>query len=81
MQTHYAHGIPFKFRRPNSMPKRQPSEEMRKALRSLAESDEVKMKSFIATARARHRNVVLEVFHANDGRPLLIHAASPRNHV
>jgi len=70
-------GIVFRFRRPSSVPKRQPSEAMRKALRCLAESDE--MKPFVVAARAQRRDVIVEVFHGSDGRPLLIHtAAAPK---
>jgi hypothetical protein len=79
MEIHYRQGILFLFRRPNSIPRRQPSEAMTEALRHLAESDE--MKPFIAAARAQRRNVVVEVFHASDGHPLLIHAAAPKREV
>ena len=70
-------GIVFRFRRPSSVPRREPSKAMTEALRHLAQSEE--MQPFIAAARAQRRNVVVEVFHASDGRPLLIHtAAAPK---
>jgi len=75
MKSVYEQGIVFRFRRPSSVPRRQPSEAMRKALRCLAESDE--MQPFVADARAQRRNVVVEVFHSSDGHPLLIHIAAP----
>ena len=79
MEIDYRPEIIFRFRRPSSVPRRQPSEAMRSALRCLVEADE--MRPFIAAARAQRRNVVVEVFHASDGRPLLIHtAAAPRRH-
>ena len=78
METVYTPGIIFRFRRPSSIPRRQPSRAMTEALRHLAESEE--MTPFIAAARAQRRNVVVEVFHSSDGHPLLIHtAAAPRN--
>jgi hypothetical protein len=77
METQYKPGIVFRFRRPSSVPRRQPSRAMAEALRHLAESEE--MRPFVAAARAQRRNVVVEVFHASDGRPLLIHtAAAPK---
>ena len=78
MEIHHRQGIVFRFRRPGSIPKRQPSEAMRKALRHLAESEE--MRPFVAAARAQRRNVVVEVFHAKDGHPLLIHTAAASRH-
>ena len=78
MEAVYRPGIIFRFRRPCSMPNRQPSEAMKKALRYLAESGE--MREFTADARAQCRDIVLEVFHSRDGHPLLVHiAAAPRN--
>lgn len=80
MEIQHRQGILFRFRRPSSIPRRQPSKAMTEALRYLAESDE--MKPFVAAARAQQRNVVVEVFHAKDGHPLLIHtAAAPRSDV
>lgn len=78
MEIDYRQGIIFRFRRPSSVPRRQPSEAMREALRHLAESEE--MRPFVADARARRKDIVLEVFHSRDGHPLLIHvAAAPRH--
>jgi hypothetical protein len=74
LETQYKPGILFKFRRPTSIPRRHPSKAMTEALRHLAESDE--MRHFVAEARARRRNVVVEVFHSRDGHPLLIHIAA-----
>jgi CTP:molybdopterin cytidylyltransferase MocA len=44
---------------------------MTQALRQFARSDE--MREFVADARKQRRKVVVEVFHASDGHPLLIH--------
>jgi hypothetical protein len=78
MEAVYKPGILFRFRRPSSAPRRDPSTTMTEALRHLAESDE--MRPFVAEARARCRNVVVEVFHSSDGHPLLIHTTvAPRN--
>ena len=78
MEIQYRQGILFRFRRSSRVPKRQPSESMTEALRCLAESDE--MRPFVTAARAQRRSVVVEIFHASDGHPLLIHtAAAPRN--
>ncbi len=63
--------IVFKFRRPGGSPSRQPSAAMTQALRQFARSDE--MREFVADARKQRRKVVVEVFHASDGHPLLIH--------
>ena len=80
MEIQHRPGIVFRFRRPNSVPKRQPSREMTEALRCLVESGE--MRGLITNARARRREIVLEVFHSRDGHPLLIHvAAAPRRPV
>jgi hypothetical protein len=74
MEAVFKPGIVFRFRRPRSIPRRQPSKAMTEALRCLAESEE--MRPFVAAARAQRRSVVVEVFHASDGRPLLIHTAT-----
>ena len=63
--------IVFKFCRPSGSPSRQPSDAMTQALRQFARSDE--MREFVADARKQRRKVVVEVFHASDGHPLLIH--------
>ena len=78
MEAVYKSGIIFRFRRPSSIPRQHPSAAMTQALRHLADSDE--MRPFVADARARRRNVVVEVFHSRDGHPLLIHTTvAPRN--
>jgi len=74
MEAHDKPGILFRFRRPSGVPRRHPSKAMTEALRHLAESEE--MQPFISDARARRRNVVVEVFHSSDGRPLLIHTTT-----
>ena len=74
MEAHDKPGILFRFRRPSSVPRRHPSKAMTEALRCLAESDE--MQPLIDDARARRRDVVVEVFHSSDGHPLLIHTAT-----
>jgi hypothetical protein len=33
------------------------------------------MREFVSDARKQRRKVVVEVFHSNDGHPLLIHTA------
>jgi hypothetical protein len=71
MQIEQTPGIVFKFRRPSGTPSRQPSAAMTQALRQFARSDE--MRAFVADARKQRRKVVVEVFHASDGHPLLIH--------
>ena len=77
MEAVYRPGILFRFRRPSNIPRRHPSKAMTEALRQLAECDEMRL--FVADACARRRNVVVEVFHASDGPPLLIHTtAAPR---
>jgi len=73
MQIEQTPGIVFKFRRPGGSPSRQPSAAMTQALRQFARSDE--MREFVADARKQRRKVVVEVFHASDGHPLLIHTA------
>jgi hypothetical protein len=67
METQYKPGILFRFRRPSSVPRRQPSRAMTEALRHLGESDE--MKPLVVAARAQRREVVVEVFHSSDGHP------------
>jgi len=74
MDSLHKPGILFRFRRPSSMPKRHPSRALAEALRHLADSEE--MQPFISDARARRRDVVVEVFHSSDGRPLLIHTTT-----
>jgi hypothetical protein len=74
MDSLYKPGILFRLRRPSSNPQRHPSRALAEALRQLAESEE--MQPFISDARARRRNVVVEVFHSRDGRPLLIHTTT-----
>ena len=65
--------IVFKFCRPGGSSSRQPSDAMTQALRQFARSDE--MREFVSNARKQRRKVVVEVFHASDGHPLLIHTA------
>jgi len=73
MQIESNSEVIFKFRRPSGTPSRQPSAAMTQALRQFARSDE--MQAFVANARKQRRKVVVEVFHASDGHPLLIHTA------
>ena len=73
MQFQETPNIVFKFCRPSGTPSRQPSAAMTQALRQFARSDE--MREFVADARKQRRKVVVEVFHASDGHPLLIHTA------
>jgi len=73
MEIEQTPGIVFKFCRPSGSPCRQPSAAMAQALRQFARSDE--MQAFVANARKQRRKVVVEVFHASDGHPLLIHTA------
>jgi hypothetical protein len=74
MQIEPTPGIVFKFCRPSGAPSRQPSAAMAQALRQFARSDE--MQAFVANARKQRRKVVVKVFHASDGHPLLIHTAT-----
>jgi hypothetical protein len=74
MQIESNSEVIFKFRRPSGTPSRQPSAAMTQALRQFARSDE--MQAFVANARKQRRKVVVEVFHASDGHPLLIHTAT-----
>ena len=71
MHVQEAPNIVFKFRRPSGTPSRQPSEAMTQAMRQFTRSDE--MQAFVSNARKQRRKVVVEVFHASDGHPLLIH--------
>ena len=73
MQFQETPNIVFKFCRPSGSPSRQPSDAMTQALRQFARSDE--MQAFVANDRKQRRKVVVEVFHASDGHPLLIHTA------
>jgi len=74
MEAVFKPGIVFRFRRPRSIARRQPSKAMTEALRYLAESEE--MQPLMDDARARRRDVVVEVFHSSDGHPLLIHTTT-----
>jgi hypothetical protein len=74
MEAIYKPGVIFRFRRSKEAQGRSPSTAMTEALRHIAESDE--MRPFVTEARARRRNVVVEVFHSSDGHPLLIHIAA-----
>jgi len=71
MQIESNSEVIFKFRRPSGTPSRKPSEAMTQALHQFARSDE--MQAFVSNARKQRRKVVVEVFHASDGHPLLIH--------
>ena len=71
MHVQEAPNIVFKFRRPSGTPSRKPSAAMTQALRQFTRSDE--MQAFVSNARKQRRKVVVEVFHASDGHPLLIH--------
>jgi hypothetical protein len=74
MEAVYKPGIVFRFRRSKNTAGRHPSKAMTEALRRLAESEE--MQPLIDDARARRRDVVVEVFHSGDGHPLLIHTTT-----
>ena len=63
----------FKFRRPSGSDSKQPSLAMADALRRLGESEE--MEPLIAEARKSVKSVAIEVFHSQDGQPILIHFA------
>jgi hypothetical protein len=66
--------VQFKFRRPSGAPTHPPSEGMRDTLRCLSQAEE--MQPLLKRAQAAGREVVIEVFHAKDGQPLLIHTAA-----
>jgi len=74
MQEEAKTEVVFKFRHPAGTAKKPPSREMSEALQCLSEAEE--MQAFVANARAQHRTVVVEVFHAREGHPLLIHTAA-----
>ena len=74
METESTPGVVFRFRRPAGAQKKPPSRAMTEALQRLSESDE--MREFLRGAHAQNRTVVLEVFHAREGHPLLIHTAA-----
>jgi hypothetical protein len=65
--------VVFKFRRPSGAEQQTPSVAMTEALRRLGESEE--MKPLIAEARKSGKSVAIEVFHSQDGQPILIHFA------
>jgi hypothetical protein len=71
MPSETASRVIFKFRRPSGAPSCHPSQAMTQALRQFAQTDE--MQGLLAQAKAQRRTVVLEVFHAKDGHPLLIY--------
>jgi len=77
MEAVHKPGILLRFRRPSSVPRRQPSKGMAEALRQFAESKEMRL--FVAKAHAQRRDVMVEVFHSSDGHPLLIHTAAARS--
>ena len=74
MQKEYKPGIVFRFCRPSGAPTREPSEGLKEVLRRLSEVDE--MQQLVTGARAQNRSVVIEVFHAKGGYPLLIHTTA-----
>jgi len=63
----------FRFRRPSGSRSRKPSTAMQAALHYLSQARE--MQPLLSKARETGREVVIEVFHAKDGQPLLIHTA------
>ena len=65
--------VVFKFRRPSGPRQQEPSTALAEALRYLSEADE--MKPLIAEARKSGKSVAIEVFHSQDGQPILIHFA------
>jgi hypothetical protein len=71
MQTEDKPQVVFRFCRPSGLVDRRPSQAMTAALRRLSQADEVQ--PLLRRARAAGRDVVIEVFHSQDGQPLLIH--------
>ena len=65
--------VRFRYRRPSGSRSRKPSTAMQAALHYLSQSRE--MQPLLKRARQTGREVVIEVFHASDGQPLLIHPA------
>jgi len=63
--------VQFRFRRPSGARSRKPSTAMQAALHYLSQARE--MQPLLSKARETGREVVIEVFHAKDRRPLLIH--------
>jgi hypothetical protein len=66
-------GVVFRYRRPSGSPAPEPSIAMTEALHQLSQARE--MEPLIQAGRKAGREVVIEVFHARDGQPLLIHTA------
>lgn len=63
----------FRFRRPGGSTRQKPSTALVEALRHLSEAHE--MQPLLAEAQETGREVVIEVFHSQNGQPLLIHTA------
>lgn len=63
--------IRFTFGHPYGAPARKTSRSMKDALQKLARVRE--MRRFVADAHAQDRDVVIEVYHASEGYPMLIH--------
>jgi hypothetical protein len=64
-------GVRFTFGHPYGAPVRRTSRSMKDALQKLARVRE--MRRFVADAYAQDRDVVIEVYHASEGYPMLIH--------
>ncbi len=70
--------IEFRFSTPRGVAVAEPSTRMRKALRHLSQSDEIRR--LAADAKRRGRKIVLHVFHSAKGHPILIHVAAVSEH-
>jgi len=65
--------IVFRFRRPGGSKTQKPSTALVQALHQLSKAQE--MQPLLTKAQETGREVVIEVFHAQNGQPLLIHTA------
>lgn len=63
--------VVFRFKRPSGSGHSPPSAAMHEALMLLAEADE--LQPIFAQAKDTGQFVSIEVFHARDGQPILIH--------
>ena len=65
--------VVLKFSRPSGATGRKPSMSLAKAVRQLAEADELKL--LASEAREHGRKLVVQVFQSAEGHPFLIHLA------
>lgn len=63
--------VVFRFRRPSCSDRRTPSVAMTEALQRLSQTPE--LQPLIAETKRTGKLLFIEVFHARDGQPILIH--------